>query len=146
VQDTSQKHLYSSILWFLFLAFGLGVLVAGCGFRPTRTGASSSTGQGTLQGTVKASPTCPVERPDGRCGAKPVPHQQVEVKTLGGNAVATTTTDQQGQFRLLLPQGHYQVSVSPLRSSRRDVGSNTSVTITPGQISTVTIVLDTGIR
>lgn len=146
MQYTSQKHLYSSALWLLFLAFGLGVFVTGCGFRPTRTGASSPTDQGTLQGTVKASPTCPVERPDGRCGARPVPHQQVQVKALSGTVVATTTTDQQGQFRLLLPQGHYQVSVSPLRTPTQRGESNTSVTITIGQTSTVTIVLDTGIR
>jgi Carboxypeptidase regulatory-like domain len=104
--------------------------------------------QGTLDGDVVASPTCPVQPAEGNaCLPKPVPSRTVTIVGANGQTVAKTITDSQGHFSLALAPGTYtiQVVIIPGSIGMRQVTPG-HVTITSGQTSHVNIVLDTGIR
>lgn len=69
------------------------------------------TGQ-RLDGTVMASPTCPVERPDQPCPPRPVVAAHIEVFDRGEHLVTTVDTDSQGGFVLVLAPGRYVLTAS----------------------------------
>jgi hypothetical protein len=138
------------------LALGLALALAGCasltvsgaGAAGTSTpGAGASATQGTLAGDVVAGPTCPVERAEDPCPPKAVPNREVEILGANGAVVATTTTDSKGHFSLALAPGAYAVTV-PIKQGllgmrqENDVKAN----VTAGQVTTVKVMLDTGIR
>jgi hypothetical protein len=137
---------------FLWLLLGLlSVSIANCG--STTIGGSTtmsritpqSISQGTLHGTVTASPVCPVETPDDVCRPRPLANQQVQIKGPDGISI-TITTDQQGTFSLQLPAGRYLVEVQPVSYPMRQRTPLTAVFVTAGQVTDINIPLDTGIR
>jgi hypothetical protein len=117
------------------------VLLSACGL------SGGGAAQGTLTGTVEASPTCPVERVGQTCPPAPVPNRQVQILGASNTVVATTTTDAHGHFSISLAAGAYVVKVAIVQGQigLRQISPG-NVTIVAGQTTTITIMLDTGIR
>jgi Carboxypeptidase regulatory-like domain len=138
------------------LAFGLALALAGCAsITVGGTGAAGTTmpgtetpgTQGTLAGDVVAGPTCPVERAEDPCPPKVVPNREVQILGANRAIVATTVTDSKGHFSVALAPGTYAVTaliVSGQVGMRQM--SDVTATVTAGQVTTVKIMLDTGIR
>lgn len=150
--NTVHKNMYFTLIGALFLLI-IAMLCTGCGQGQavaggisTSTTPTSAPAMGTLKGTVTAGPTCPVQSVDNPCKDRPVPQQMVRVETSEGKLITTTTTDQQGQFRVQLAPGRYVLSVP--RAGVGIVGrtQKTVVTVSNEQITTVHLVIDTGIR
>jgi len=138
------------------LAFGLALALAGCASitvsgsgaaGTTIPGAGTSGTQGTLAGDVVAGPTCPVERAEDPCPPKAVPNREVEILGTNNAVVATAMTDSKGHFSVTLAPGTYSVTV-PIKQGQIGMRQMNNVTanITAGQVTTVTVELDTGIR
>ncbi len=163
-----RKSAFSGLLLLLVLSLWLGGTLSACGsvLRPGAadqgTPASLANtpallvgtatppvgiAQGTLHGTVVAGPTCPVERAEDPCPPKPVPGREVEIASPAGKVVATETTDGQGHFQVVLAPGNYTVFVV---GTTKALGSGRSATaqatVRAGLTTSVTLVLDTGIR
>jgi uncharacterized surface anchored protein len=68
------------------------------------------------------------------------------IVTPGGKVAATTTTDKNGHFRVLLSPGRYLVKVAPVPGGYPAQREPVEVTIAAGQTLSVKIELDTGIR
>jgi hypothetical protein len=108
---------------------------------------------GTIAGDVVAGPTCPVERAEDPCPPRPVPDRLVTIvrpagtTTQAGIVVGTTKTDASGHFSVTAAPGKYvvQVLAGPgMLGLRQETPGD--VTVTANQVSTVHILLDTGIR
>jgi hypothetical protein len=148
------------------LALGLALALAGCasitvsgsGAAGTSATGTSATGtstptsgtsgtQGTLAGDVVAGPTCPVERAEDPCPPKAVPNREVEILGANNSVVATTTTDSKGHFSVALAPGAYTVTV-PIKQGLIGMRqmSDVKANVITGQVTTVKIMLDTGIR
>jgi hypothetical protein len=143
------------------LALGLALTLAGCASitvsgsgaaGTSATGTSTPTSgtsgtQGTLAGDVVAGPTCPVERAEDPCPPKAVPNREVEILGANNAVVATTTTDSKGHFSVALAPGAYTVTV-PIKQGLIGMRqmSDVKANVITGQVTTVKIMLDTGIR
>jgi carboxypeptidase family protein len=143
------------------LAVGLTLALAGCasitvsgsGSAGTSTqgtntpGAGMSGTQGMLTGDVVAGPTCPVERAEDPCPPKAVPNRAVQILGAHSTAVATATTDSKGHFSVALEPGTYTVTV-PIQQGQVGMrqGNDVTAKVTTGQVTTVKVMLDTGIR
>jgi hypothetical protein len=138
------------------LAFGMALALAGCasitvsgsgaaGTSAPTTGPSGT--QGTLSGDVVAGPTCPVERAEDPCPPKAVPNREVEILGTNSAVVATAMTDSKGHFSVALAPGTYVVTV-PIKQGligTRQM-SDVKANVVAGQVTTVKVMLDTGIR
>ena len=82
---------------------------------PTQAAGSGNADQGTLNGTVVAGPSCPIETSDYPCPPKPVPNRQVMIETPDGKIAATPTTDSDGRFSVNLAPGTYVVNTPALK-------------------------------
>jgi hypothetical protein len=138
------------------LAIGMALALAGCasitvsgsGAAGTSTPTSGTSGtQGTLAGDVVAGPTCPVERAEDPCPPKAVPDREVDILGTNGVVVTTATTDSKGHFSVALAPGTYTVTV-PIKQGQIGMRqmSDVKATVTAGQVTTVKVMLDTGIR
>jgi Carboxypeptidase regulatory-like domain len=138
------------------LALGLALALAGCasitvsgsGSAGTSTPSAGASGtQGTLAGDVVAGPTCPVERAEDPCPPKAVPNREIDILGANNAVVATTTTDSKGHFSVALAPGTYVVTV-PIKQGLIGMRqmSDVKANITAGQVTTVKVELDTGIR
>ena len=143
------------------LAFGLALALAGCASitisgsgatGTSATGTSTPTSgtsgtQGTLAGDVVAGPTCPVERAEDPCPPKAVPNREVEILGANNAVVATAMTDSKGHFSVALAPGAYLVTV-PIKQGLIGMRQESIVkaNVITGQVTTVKIMLDTGIR
>ncbi len=114
--------------------------LAGCG---TGSGAAASTGSATLAGQVLAAPSCPVERAESPCPPRPVHGATVEV-LRAGDRVAATTTDDQGQFLVAVPEGDLLVRATNAGGYRSTAAQ--LVEVAAGSTATVRLVVDSGIR
>jgi Carboxypeptidase regulatory-like domain len=128
----------------LLLAVTIGVVlvVAACGVPGSAAGGRT----GTLSGRVLLWPTTPVCRPEAPCSA-PLPGRHVQIKRADGTVAVTVTTDQQGRFTVALAPGPYEVHVvlgQGLPGMRQT--SSGAVTIVAGQMASVTVTVDSGIR
>jgi hypothetical protein len=120
----------------VIMAVAAGVLTAAC-----TPGTTTGPG-GRVQGTVRAGPACPVERPEHPCPPVPV---SGEVRLVqGGTVKARATTDAAGAYVVDAAAGDYLLVV--------DVGGPfprcpaTSVTVRATATSTIDVDCDTGIR
>jgi hypothetical protein len=138
------------------LAFGLVLALAGCASitvsgsdaaGTSTPGAEASGTQGTLSGDVVAGPTCPVERAEDPCPPKAVPNREVAILGTNGAVVATAMTDSKGHFSVALAPGTYVVTV-PIKQGLIGMRqmSDVKANVTAGQVTTVKVILDTGIR
>ena len=78
---------------------------------------------------------------------KAVPNREVEILGANNTVVATTTTDGKGHFSVALAPGTYTVTV-PIKQGLIGMRqmSDVKANITAGQVTTVKVELDTGIR
>jgi uncharacterized protein YfaS (alpha-2-macroglobulin family) len=76
-----------------------------------------------------------------------VPNREVEILGANNAVVATTTTDSKGHFSVALAPGAYTVTV-PIKQGLIGMRqmSDVNANVITGQVTTVKIMLDTGIR
>jgi hypothetical protein len=101
---------------------------------------------GTLSGHVTLGPLSPVEQQGSAPARLPAPGVKLLVCGPARQEIATVTTDAEGQFRLDLPPGNYQVEMGPRKGREFTKDLPATVTITPGQETRLDIRLDTGMR
>jgi hypothetical protein len=99
---------------------------------------SASTVKSGVHGSVRRGPTQPVCTPESPCSA---PAAGVSVAFVRGGIAHSTRTNARGRYSIHLAAGTYTVRVggAPSYGPR-------SVRVSRGRMSTVNIVLDTGIR
>lgn len=134
------------------MRMGSGVLIiamvvsslAGCSAQDPGTTRDRS----GVAGRVHLGPQCPVETEGDTCEDKPAAGSKVTVATplpgnpeAGGDVVARTTTDADGNFRVVVPPGMYVVTAQAGVSCEL-----MNIRVTPGAYSKVDIPCDTGIR
>jgi hypothetical protein len=71
---------------------------------------------------------------------------KVQIEQANGSVVTTATTDQKGYFSVTLASGNYLLSVPRMVLSMGGKQQNTFVTIRNGQITTIRIIVDSGMR
>ena len=103
---------------------------------------------GTLQGKISIGPLCPVERipPDPNCLPTAETFKAWPLAIFKGEQkVKSFTADAQGNFRIDLPLGEYVIDLE----QQRGIGGGNlpqDIIIQSGEITTLNIGLDTGIR
>jgi hypothetical protein len=122
----------------------VGSSLVGCGTRDPGTTRDRS----GVAGWVHLGPQCPVETESDPCQDKPAAGSKVTVATplpgnldAGGEVVARTTTDADGNYRVAVPPGMYVVTAQAGMSCEL-----MNVRVTSGAYSKVDIPCDTGIR
>jgi Carboxypeptidase regulatory-like domain len=122
-----------SIVWAL-------AVMAAC----VSTGQTSAHGQSGIEGVITVSPAKPgpvrVDAPD----SAPLDNASFVVENEKGEA-ASFTTDQNGHFRVLVPPGHYKVSLKGRKSSIGHFGPF-EVDVAAGKMTNVQWKCDSGIR
>ncbi|MFZ1707381.1 MAG: carboxypeptidase-like regulatory domain-containing protein [Anaerolineae bacterium] len=120
-----------------------GLLPAGTP-SPIATPAIIRPGDSGIEGLVTISPTCggPV-RPGQDCTA---PYQaSITVLDQADRVVSQVSSDAEGRFRLALPPGNYTLRPEkPAKGIAR--AADVSVTVVAGQVTTVEITYDSGLR
>ncbi len=98
-----------------------------------------------IEGVVLIGPQCPVVREGEDCPDKPY-HAQIEVyDPVVRRTVASTSSDADGRFRLLVPPGTYTLIPLPEPGGIARAPEQTVVVIA-GALTRVTVVYDSGIR
>jgi len=137
---TGRKHPLPAVLLLVILP--VIIIVAGC-IQPVTP---SSTGQ--LGGTVTIGPLCPVEpchtSEEQRVAAYSARHLVI---TSEGQSSRTYEVpfSPDGHYTIELPEGHYHVDIVKNGIDRGE-GVPTTVTIKRGEMVTLDLSIDTGIR
>ncbi|HEY7563468.1 MAG TPA: carboxypeptidase-like regulatory domain-containing protein [Acidimicrobiia bacterium] len=114
------------------------ILVVACG-QPPEVGFE-------VTGVALAGPVCPVETnpPDPACAPRPVVAAVIEALNSAGSSVASTSTGDDGRFRLTLPEGQYTIVASAVEGL---MGTPSPLTVTvSGPTDVGVLSYDTGIR
>ncbi len=119
-----------------------GLLIMAACFSSGQTQSGSGTG---IEGVIMFGPTQPGPIRAGAPGSKPLANATFVVENEKGTEVASFTTDEQGQFRVPLPPGHYTVSKKGKKGGPGHYGPF-DVDVVPGQMTKVQWECDTGIR
>ena len=106
-------------------------------------GSTASSPSGGVHGTVTAGPTCPVERQGTPC--PPAPWTGTVRATSSDGTIVETVTDGRGAYTLPLPDGSYTVT-PVIDGGGPPTASPVSVTISGGEMQTLDLQVDTGIR
>ena len=97
-----------------------------------------------VEGMVVSGPHCPVERAESPCPDLPVAGAEVVALDGRGDVVGTDIADDDGRYGILLPPGRYTVTVRGLGGIQS--ASSVEAVVRPGAVTTVSILVDTGIR
>jgi hypothetical protein len=129
------------------MAFGkfptiLVLLVMAACFSSAQTQSGSGTG---IEGVITFGPTQAGPIRADALGSKPLANTTFVVENEKGAEVASFTTDEQGQFRVPLPPGHYTVSKKGRKSGIGHYGPF-EVDVLADKMTRVTWECDTGIR
>jgi hypothetical protein len=117
------------------------LLVTACASDDSDESASSS----GVRGQVLLGPTCPVEQEGSPCPDEPV--GGVEVRALtDGEAIAQTTSGEDGRFELELPPGRYTLEAVVGPDGPGMFAKPVAVTVTAGAFVEVVVPVDSGIR
>jgi hypothetical protein len=104
--------------------------------------AASSSG---VRGQVLLGPTCPVVQEGSPCPDEPL--GGVEVRALAnGEAIAQTTSGEDGRFELDLPPGRYTLEAVVGPDGPGMFSKPVAVTVTAGAFVEVVVPVDSGIR
>lgn len=123
-------------------ALSLALLLTACAERGQESGSGEL---GTINGTVLAGPTCPVERAESPCPDRPV--DGVTVQALrDGSVLATAVSDPDGEFTMNLAAGEYLLQAVLEPGGPGMSSLPTRVRVTRGASVDATVLLDTGIR
>lgn len=112
-------------------------LLCACGSPST-----PSTGHSGITGVVVAGPQCPVEVIGHPCPPLPISATVIVTDPLG--EVTTFTSDADGQFRIDLPPGTYELTTPS--GNHPQLLQPVNVTVAAGTYTRVRLLLDTGIR
>jgi hypothetical protein len=122
------------------LLIGLALLAtAACGAYSLP--GASTTGTGTVSGSVAVVPCAPVEQAGSPCVGKQM--QGVELDFKNGGTTVTATTDANGNYTVQLAAGTWQVSP---KNYMRIVSGPKTITVHTGDNITANYVIDSGIR
>jgi hypothetical protein len=137
----------------------IGLALTACGGRgiPGGTSPSSSTtgdssttttlagaaGSG-VEGTVAASPTCPVERADQPCPPRPV-ETEVRLVRGDGTVAARARSGADGRWRVEVAPGRYRLEADYPAGPGRGC-TPIEVTVEKGRFTPADVSCDTGIR
>jgi hypothetical protein len=105
-------------------------------------GVTVNTARSGAYGYVTAGPTCPVHRLDQPCPPRPV-RARVEGRDAAGQTIASTTTDEDGGYRIRLAPGRYTLVATPDTTSPRCPPTDARVGSPPSRVD---IGCDTGLR
>lgn len=105
-------------------------------------GSAAGVGSG-IRGKVLIGPQCPVEQEGSPCPDKPF-EGTVQVTTESGRPVDSVRSDRNGSFEIELQPGAYVVTVVGLEGPT--FAKPITVTVRSGQMTAVTVLVDTGIR
>jgi hypothetical protein len=107
--------------------------------------ATSTGGNETgIEGIVLLGPTCPVQRVDSPCPDRPYVATLDVVDAASGAIVITVTSGADGRFRVQLSPGAYRLV--PRNTGTLPRGAEQTATVVGGQVTTVQVTYDTGIR
>jgi hypothetical protein len=98
---------------------------------------------GGISGSVTAGPTCPVEIAGSPC--PPGVWTGIVRATATDGTAHEIETDDAGRYRLLLPDGSYEVT-PVIPGGGPPSAAPVSVTVTAGGMQTLDLQVDTGIR
>jgi hypothetical protein len=110
---------------------------------PTSTPTPSVPGVTGVAGTVLVGPQCPVVRQDEPCPDRPL-EATIMFLDEGGQSVASVRSGTDGRFFVALQPGVYRIV--PEDFGRLPHASESSVTVTAGQVAEVIVSYDSGIR
>lgn len=146
--------------WVLRVALvaGLALTACGTGLRggsggptPSSTSTagdssttSTSTGGLGVEGTVSASPTCPVERADQPCPPRPV-QTEVRVVRADGSVAAQASSGADGRFRVEVSPGRYRLEADYPSGPGRGC-TPVDIVVEAGRFTQADIDCDIGIR
>jgi Carboxypeptidase regulatory-like domain len=99
-----------------------------------------------IAGTTVVDGGCPVVRLDSPCPDRPLRAVLVVVNAVTGAQVASTTSDQDGRFRLALPPGRYVIRPESFNGAPLPRAAPVTVDVPAGRFASVTIRFDSGIR
>jgi len=117
------------------------VLVVSLSLSACSSGAEQPTGG--VSGSVTAGPTCPVETANSPC--PPGVWTGTVRATATGGETFDVQTDDQGNYRLSLPDGTYEVT-PVIEGGGPPSAAPVSVTVTSDAMQTLDLQVDTGIR
>ena len=120
------------------VSFALALTMAACGTPAAQPGSG-------IQGTVQAGPTCPVERINSPCPPRPLA-ATVVVRDGSGSEVSRFHSGADGHFKVELAPGSYTVVGLNVGTGFLPRPIPTSVTVTPGNYTTINVEYDSGIR
>jgi hypothetical protein len=106
-------------------------------------------GRGTLAGLVAIGPICPVEREGEPCPEPPEIYAGVDVVVRegpDGHLVARVDLDGEGQYRVGLSVGRYEVTLDHELGIDRGSSPSHIVEVRAGQTTELNFEIDTGIR
>lgn len=124
---------------FLILS---GLVIMSACFSSGQTQSGPGTG---IEGVITFSPTQPGPIRADAPSSKPLANATFVVENEKGAEVASFTTDEQGQFRVSLPPGHYTVSKKGKKGGPGRYGPF-DVDVVADKMTRVTWECDTGIR
>lgn len=123
----------------------VALVLAACAPVPTATPG----GIGAIEVEVVAGPVCPVEQepPDPNCEPRPVEGARIFLQPGDGRdiLVGEATTDESGHATIQIAPGDYIV-VGDEVEGLMGRPEPTAVTVSAGQVVTITLTYDTGIR
>lgn len=98
-----------------------------------------------IEGVVTIGPVCPVERipPDPKCADRPY-QAHLKIVNLGGDTVASFTTEANGTYHVELPAGFY--TVENASTSVMPTLMPTPIRVIEGSVSLLNLTFDSGIR
>ncbi len=97
-----------------------------------------------IEGTIQLSPAHPGPTREGMPNSRPMAGATFVVTNQSGS-VKEFTTDEQGGFKVLVPPGHYSVSLKDRKGGIGRFGPF-EVDVTAGQTAKVTWQCDSGMR
>lgn len=120
-------------------------------FRPFKTiNITSVPSGGSLQGHVDIGPICPVERfpPDPMCQPNQATYDAwpIGVYRLDGSRIAHVVVDGNGDYRVNLPAGIYDVNLENPQTGMSRSNLPKRITVIPAKTTELNISIDTGIR
>jgi hypothetical protein len=101
---------------------------------------------GVLAGRATRWPPGPVQQRPGAEAAPGVAGLRILVAHGDGRPAATATTNAQGEFRIRLPAGTYQIALGGLQPTQSVKNLPRTVTVQPGTETRLDILIDTGVR
>ena len=134
----------------LLLVCFVFVVALSCGSRSEYLGQSDamdeSSASGTLTGKVVREPSCAAITEDFSCPLKPAGDVTLIIFNTANEEVGVVSTNDQGLFRISLPEGTYRVEVGPLPGIEFTKDLPATVMITAAKKTHLSIHIDTGIR